>query len=196
MPGPHAQPAHVQSSIRFYRGACQQRRRCIRAVVGRPQLNIAPQHKVRQSALHYRAIAIAGARHGRRAEETVSRAAQRSLRNRRSSAARPCAGEDARLGDPQGASRSARAGDAVRSGAHLADRRRRGARLRHGWRRQLQRRVGRARPADLAARRAQESVPRRRLRCVRHRLGRRLESAALERRRRSHRPLQSGRRRR
>ena len=50
--------------------------------------------------------------------------------------------------------------------------------------------------ADLAARRAQESVPRRRFRCVGHRLGGRLEGEALEGRRRSHHSLQSGRRRR
>ena len=42
----------------------------------------------------------------------------------------------------------------------------------------------------------QESVPHRRLRRLRHRLGGRLEGAALEGRRRGHRPLQSGRRRR
>ena len=50
--------------------------------------------------------------------------------------------------------------------------------------------------SGLAARRAQESVPYRRLRCLRRRLGGRPESQALEGRRRSHRSLQSGRRRR
>ena len=53
-----------------------------------------------------------------------------------------------------------------------------------------------ARPADLAARRAQAALPHRRLRRVRHRLGGRRQGEALEGRRRGHRPLQSGRRRR
>ena len=87
-------------------------------------------------------------------------------------------------------------GDAERGGADLADRRGRGAGLCHGRRRQLQRRLGRAWHSGVAARRPQASVPYRRLRCVRHRLGGRLEGAALERRRRSHHSLQSGRRRR
>ena len=65
-----------------------------------------------------------------------------------------------------------------------------------GRRRQLQRRLGRPRPADLDPRRAQASVPHRRLRCLGHRLGGRQQGASLEGRRRSHRPLQSGRRRR
>ena len=47
-----------------------------------------------------------------------------------------------------------------------------------------------------AARRSQESVSHRRLGCLRHRLGGRLEGPPLEGRRRGHRPLQSGRRRR
>ena len=76
------------------------------------------------------------------------------------------------------------------------DRRGRGAGARDGGRRQLQRRLGRARPADLAARRPQAAVSHRRLRRLRHRLGGRLQGAALEGRRRGHRPLQSGRRRR
>ena len=104
--------------------------------------------------------------------------------------------QDARLGDPQGAPRPARNLDADRSGADLADRRGRGAGLRDGRRRQLQRRLGRARHADLAARRAQESVPCRGLGRRRRGLGDRLQGAALEGRRRGHRPLQSGRRRR
>ena len=53
-----------------------------------------------------------------------------------------------------------------------------------------------ARPADLAARRAQAALPRRRLRRVRHRLGGRRQGEALEGRRRGRRPLQPGRRRR
>ncbi len=84
----------------------------------------------------------------------------------------------------------------ARSGADLADRRGRGAPPRDGRRRQLQRRLGRARPAGLHPRRAQASLPHRRLRCLRHRLGDRQQGAPLESRRRSHRPLQSGRRRR
>ena len=122
--------------------------------------------------------------------------AQGSLRDRRNSAARSRAGEDARLGDPQGAPRSARPIVPARSGADLADRRGRSARLRDGGRRQLQRRLGRPRPADLAARRPQASVPHRRLRRLRRGLGGRRQGEALEGRRRSHRPLQSGRRRR
>ena len=121
---------------------------------------------------------------------------KRSLRDRRNPAARPCAGEDVRLGDPQGAPRPAGDVDAARGGADLADRRRRGAGLRDGRRRQLQRRLGRRSAADLAARRPQESVPHRRLRRLRHRLGGRRQGEALEGRRRGHRPLQSGRRRR
>ena len=63
-------------------------------------------------------------------------------------------------------------------------------------RRQLQRRVGRPRHADFAARRPQEPLSHRRLRRVGHRLGGGLQGEALESRRRSRRPLQSGRRRR
>ena len=133
---------------------------------------------------------------GRCAEKTVRRAAQRSLRDRRSSAARTCAGENVRLGDSQGAPRAAGDGDAARSRSDLADRRGRGAGLRHGRRRQLQRHLGWAGPADLAARRAQTSFPHRRLRRFGHRLGGRLQGQTLEGRRRSHHPLQSGRRRR
>ncbi len=48
------------------------------------------------------------------------------------------------------------------------------------------------RHSDLAARCPQESVPHRRLRCLRHRLGFRQKGPALESGRRSHRPLQSG----
>ena len=131
-----------------------------------------------------------------RSRQHGARSAQGSLRHRRNSAARPRAGADARLGDPQGAPRPARNLDAARGAADLADRRGRGAGLRDGRRRQLQRRMGGPRHADLAARRAQESVPHRGLRCLRHRLGDRQEGAALEGGRRGHRPLQSGRRRR
>src|SRR5829696_6181334 len=73
------------------------------------------------------------------------------LRARRDPAARARPGEDVRLGDPQGAPRSARGGDAGRGGADLADWRRRGARPRDGGGRQLQRRLGGARPAGLDA---------------------------------------------
>ena len=104
--------------------------------------------------------------------------------------------EDARLGDPQGAPRAAGKLVAARGAADLADRRGRGAGLRDGRGRQLQRRLGRPRHSDLAARRPQESVPHRRLRRRRRGLGDRLQGAALEGRRRGHRPLQSGRRRR
>ena len=98
--------------------------------------------------------------------------------------------------DPQGAARAARQIVPARSGADLADRRGRGAGLRDGGRRQLQRRLGRPRHSDLAARRPQASVPHRRLRCLRRGLGGRRQGEALEGRRRGHRPLQSGRRRR
>ena len=54
---------------------------------------------------------------------------------------------------------------------------------RDGGGRELQRRVGRARHADLAHRWAQKSVSHRGLRCVRHRVGRRHQSHALESRR-------------
>ena len=128
--------------------------------------------------------------------KAVRRAAQGSLRDARDPAARPCAGENVCLGDPQGAPRPAGNGDADRSGADLADRRGRSAGLRHGRRRQLQRRLGRPRHSGVAVRRPQASVPRRRLRRVRHRLGGRFQSEPLEGRRRSHHPLQSGRRRR
>ena len=50
--------------------------------------------------------------------------------------------------------------------------------------------------AALDARRPQEPLSYRRLRCVRHRLGGRLQGEALEGRRRGRGPLQSGRRRR
>ena len=49
--------------------------------------------------------------------------------------------------------------------------------------------VGGARPAGLHARRAQTSLPHRRLRCRRYRLGDRQQGASLEGRRRGHRPL-------
>ncbi len=76
---------------------------------------------------------------------------QGPLRHRRSPAARACAGEDARLGDPQGAPRPARDLVPARGAADLADRRGRGAGLRDGGGRQLQRRLGRPGRADLAA---------------------------------------------
>ena len=52
------------------------------------------------------------------------------------------------------------------------------------------------RPADHAVQRPQAAVSHRRLRCLGRRLGGRRQGEALEGRRRSHRPLQSGRRRR
>jgi crotonyl-CoA carboxylase/reductase len=58
---------------------------------------------------------------------------------------------------------------------------RRSARPRDGGGRELQRRLGRPRRADLAVRRAQAALPRRGLRCVGHRLGRRPQAReALE----------------
>src|SRR5579863_9208197 len=60
--------------------------------------------------------------HGRRTKEAVSGAAEGPLRHRRNSAARSRAGEHARLGDPQGAPRSAGDGDAAGGAADLADR--------------------------------------------------------------------------
>ena len=78
-----------------------------------------------------------------------AKARQGSLRDRRNPAARSCSGEDVRLGDPQGAARPARAIDAGRGRADLDARRRRRARPRDGGRRQLQRRLGGARRADL-----------------------------------------------
>ena len=62
--------------------------------------------------------------------------------------------------------------------------------------RELQRHLGRSRPADLALQRAQASLSHRGLGRVRRDLGGRLQGEALEGRRRGHRPLQSGRRRR
>ncbi len=129
-------------------------------------------------------------------EAAAGGAAQEPLRHRRDSSARPRTGADACLGDPQGAPRTAGNLHAARSVADLADRRGRGAGLRDGRRRQLQRGVGRPRYPDLAARRAQEPVPRRRLGCLRHRLGLRREGPPLEGGRRGHRSLQSRRRRR
>ena len=133
---------------------------------------------------------------GRRDHEAAAGGAQGSLRHRRSSSARPCAGADACLGDPQGAPWAAGNLHATRSVADVADRRRRGVGLRDGRRRQLQRRLGRPRHPNLAARRAQKSVPHRRLRCRRNRLGLRFEGPPLESGRRSRHPLQSRRRRR
>ena len=123
-------------------------------------------------------------------------AGQGSLRNRRDSAARSCAEVDVRLGRPQGAARAAGRVDADRGRADLDARQPRRARPRDGGGRQLQRRLGGARRADLAARRAQESLSHRRLRRLGHRLGGRLQGQALEGRRRGRRPLQPGRRRR
>ena len=80
--------------------------------------------------------------------------------------------------------------------ADLGARQPRRARARDGGGRQLQRRVGGARQADLAARRAQAPLSHRRLRRVRHRLCGRLQGEALEGRRRGRHPLQPGRRRR
>ncbi len=138
-----------------------------------------------------------GGRHGRHCETDAEGAAgERPLCHRRNPAARPRAGKDARLGDPQGAPRSAGNLDADRSAADLDHRRRRGARSRDGGRRQLQRRMGGLGPADFGSRRSQESVPHRGLRRLRNRLGDRRQGEALEGRRRGHRPLQSGRRRR
>ena len=87
-------------------------------------------------------------------------------------------------------------GHAGRGAADLGARQPRRARARDGGGRQLQRRVGRARQADLAARRPQAPLSHRRLRRVRHRLRRRLQGEALEGRRRGRHPLQPGRRRR
>ena len=157
--------------------------------------NVALQHKLRQTVQRARIVRKESADAGRRKGEE-RRSAQGPLRHRRNSAARARAREDARLGDPQGAPRAARQVVPARSGADLADRRGRSAADGDGGRRQLQRRLGRPRPADLHARRAQASVSHRRLRCLRHRLGDRQQGASLEGRRRGHRPLQSGRRRR
>ena len=82
------------------------------------QVIVALQHKVRQTAAmlatpRRECRCIPGAHHGRCAKKTVRRAAQGSLRDRRSSAARPCAGENVCLGDPQGAPRAAGDGDAA-----------------------------------------------------------------------------------
>ena len=72
----------------------------------------------------------------------------------------------------------------------------RGAGHGDGRGRQLQRRLGRARPADLALRRAQGALSHRRLGCRRRGLGGRRQGEALEGRRRGRHPLQPGRRRR
>ena len=87
-------------------------------------------------------------------------------------------------------------GHAGRGAADLGARQPRRAGARDGGGRQLQRRVGGARQADLAARRAQEPLSHRRLRRVRHHLRGRLQGEALEGRRRGRHPLQPGRRRR
>ncbi len=86
--------------------------------------------------------------------------------------------------------------DAGRGRADLDARQPRRAGSRDGGGRQLQRRLGRARRADLADRRPQEPLSYRRVGRVGHRLGGRLQGQALEGRRRSRRPLQPGRRRR
>ena len=100
--------------------------------------------------------------------------AERPLRHRRNPAARSCARRRCTPGRSARSATARRKVDAARSGADLADRRGRGAGLRDGRRRQLQRRLGRARPSDLAARRPQASLPHRRLRRRRRGLGGRL----------------------
>ena len=118
------------------------------------------------------------------------------LRNRRDPSARPRAGLDVRLGRAQGTARTAGAVDASRGRADLAARQPRRAGARDGRRRQLQRRMGRARRTGLRARRAQASFPYRRIGRGGDRLGGRIEGEALEGRRRGRRSLQPGRRRR
>ncbi|CAA7618738.1 PKS protein (fragment) [Magnetospirillum sp. UT-4] len=121
---------------------------------------------------------------------------QGSLRDRRDSAARPCAEADVRLGHPQGAPRHARHRHAGRGGRDPRDRSARGADHGDGRRRQLQRRVGGAGQADLSVRLPQGALSHRRLGCLGHRLGGGRQGEALEGRRRSGGPLQPGRRRR
>src|SRR5262249_3667833 len=115
------------------------------------RIDIAMQHQMRQTGSYF---ANCGDTHaGRRDHEAAAGGAQGSLRDRRSSSARPRAGADACRGDPQGAPWPAGNLHAARSVADVADRRRRGAGLRDGRWRQLQRRMGRPRHPDLAARR-------------------------------------------
>ena len=118
------------------------------------------------------------------------------LRGGRDAAAWPCAGEDACLGDPARAPRRARGRLPARGRGHAAARQPRGAGHGDGGGRELQRRLGGARPADLALRRAWRRLSHRGLRRLGHRLGRRRQGEALEGRRRGRHPLQPGRRRR
>ena len=131
-------------------------------------------------------------RSGRRGEH----ADEGPLRDRRDSAARPCAAQDVRLGDPQGPARATRSGHAGGGGAHLEARQPRRAGPRDGGGRQLQRRLGGAGQADLDPGRAQESLSHRRVRRLGHRLRGGLQGEALEGGRRGRGPLQPGRRRR
>ena len=126
----------------------------------------------------------------------AARREEGSLRGRRDSAARSCAEADVRLGDPARTARRAGNGNAGRGRRHPGAGQPRGAGLRHGGGRQLQRHLGLARHAGLAFRHSQGAVPHRRLRRQWHRLGGRRESAQLEGRRRGRHPLQPGRRRR
>ena len=131
------------------------------------------------------------------AQAAESIAAEGSLRDRRDPAARPRAGEDVRLGDPQGAPRPARDSsmqlevvptwpigeDEVLVLVMAA-----GVNYNGVW-------AGLGQPiSPLDVHK--NPYPHRRLRRVRHRLGGRRQGEALEGRRRGHRPLQSGRRRR
>ena len=124
------------------------------------------------------------------------RAGQGPLRGWRNPALGPCAGADARLGDPPRAPWRSRHRDAGRGRRDPRDRQPRGAGPGDGGGGQLQRRLGRTRHPDLAFRHPQGALPHRRLRRLRHRLEGRRQGQALAGRRRGGDPLQPGRRRR
>jgi hypothetical protein len=112
--------------------------------------------------------------------ETVRRAQEGPLRDGRDPSDGSCPAEDVCLGDPPGTPRRTRQG--LRGGGcrHLVHRQPRGAGARDGRGRQLQRRLGRSRPADQPLRRPWRALPHRRVRCGGHRLGRGRQGEELE----------------
>ena len=101
-------------------------------------------------------------------------------------------GHDGRVGDPRGAPGRAARGLPARGDGGPGARRLRGHRPRDGGGRELQQRLGRARPARLGLPLPRRGPPHRRLRRLRHRLEGRRGRHALGARRRGRPPLQPG----
>ena len=156
-----------------------------------------PQAKAESGGIGRHCSSPEGCSSRRRSGGRGEHAEEGPLRDRRDPAARPRAAEDVRVGDPRRAARAPRSGHAGRGAADVGARQPRRPRARDGGRRELQRRMGIARRADLAHQaRAQAPLSHRRLRRLGHRLCGGLQGEALEGRRRGRHPLQPGRRRR